>query len=164
VRPRVVIVALVALTSTSSPALAALTNKEIRAAVHRAKHSPNLWATVNICNGSQRTIGVRAQMPSLGFTTRMYLTIEVEAFFTDTGTWQPSPGGNRSLSLGRATHTTLQNGFTFAIDPAATAFLLRGLVTYQWKLHGKVIGQATKVTTSGHKRDLGRRGRASCTI
>jgi hypothetical protein len=162
VRPRVAIVALIALAGTSSPALAALTKKEIRAAVHRAEQSPRLWATVNICNENRRTIGIRAQMPSLGFTTRMYMKIEVEAFFTDSGTWQPF--ATRSLRLGRATHTTLQNGFTFGIEPATAAFLLRGLVTYQWQLHGKVIGQATRTTTAGHKRDLGQRGRVSCTI
>jgi hypothetical protein len=161
---RLAIVALFVFVGPTSPAVAALTKKEIRAAVRRATRSPSLWATVNICNSHTRRIGIRAQMPSLGFTTRLYMKIEVEAFFTDSGEWHLIQGAIRSVNLGNATHSTLQNGFTFGIDPAATAFLLRGAVTFSWKRNGEMIGRTTKITTKGHKHDLGARGRASCTI
>lgn len=101
-------------------------------------------------------------MPSLGFTTQLYVAIDVEAFFTDSGTWRPF--AHRTLRLGRATHSTLQNGFTFTLDPTTTSFLLRGSVTFRWNFHSKVVGQVTRTTTAGHRRDLGMRGRATCTI
>ncbi|MEA2144947.1 MAG: hypothetical protein QOG59_534, partial [Solirubrobacteraceae bacterium] len=50
----------------------------ISAAVAKARHSRDLWTTVNVCTPRPKphTVGVRAQMPALGF--RAWLSMQVQ--------------------------------------------------------------------------------------
>ena len=58
------------------------TKAQIRTAVARAERSKSLWATVNICNSKRYPdrIGVRGQMPSLGFAAWLSMDIQVQYY------------------------------------------------------------------------------------
>src|SRR6516165_1209759 len=89
VRPRIVLlVTLVTLIAGSAQALAKgkhpspkpPTAAQMRAAVQRAERSKYLWATVNICNTKRHphAIGVRGQMPALGFPALLQMTVHLK--------------------------------------------------------------------------------------
>jgi hypothetical protein len=127
------------------------TAAEIRAAVHRAERSRDLWATVNVCKkkDTQDIIGIRGQMPSLGFATSMSLDVQVEFWSRDNARFEPIPGAVQHVRLGTAAHTVLQGGASFKFQPPAGE--LRGVVTFEWKRGRKVLARATRKTTHGHK-------------
>jgi len=51
----------------------------IARAVRSAKQSRSLWATVNICDTRKyrNDLGVRGQMPTLGFASSLYMVVQV---------------------------------------------------------------------------------------
>jgi hypothetical protein len=127
---------------------AAPTRAQIRAAVRKAEGSRLLWATINICNTARhpRQVGVRAQMPALGFPAALSMRIQVKYF---TGKlFKPDPGVHQNLRLGTFTRQVHQGGRTFQFG--AHAGLLTGAVTFQWRRFGRLLGQATRPTTPGH--------------
>jgi hypothetical protein len=127
------------------------TPAQIRAAVLRVRRSPALWATVNACNTKRQpqTIGVRAQMPALGFAARMRLTVAVQ-YFGASGRWQfvTGPNATYTANLGVVSDGLEQagSGFTFR-NYAGT---LRGVVTYTWRRAGRLLLRVTRVTSAGH--------------
>ena len=145
-----------AIAATAPPALASSTGHgptaaQIRAAVRRAERSRDLWATVNICRrqDNKDVIGIRGQMPSLGFTTEMSITVRVEFWSRDSARFLPVPRIAKPVALGTATHTVVQGGASFRFHPPAG--LLRGAVTFVWKLGDKVLAKTTRKTSHGHK-------------
>jgi hypothetical protein len=146
------------------------TPAQVQAAVSAAESSTYLWATVNVCTarGSGGTIGIRGEMPALGFAATLSMTIQLRQLDTTTDTYSPFPGtsGTRSLPLGRFTDHLHQSGavFPFTADPGK----VQASVTFTWTRAGKVIGTATEATTSGHPQaDYGTPAHysaASCTL
>lgn len=143
----------------SSPALASRPSArpgpsaaQIRAAIRAAKRSPSLWATVNICHSGRRSgkIGIRAQMPSLGFTTYLHMRFQVDYYSNKDAHFVPDPGVEKAVVLGRGqgTHELHQGGATFGIVPPA---FLRGTVTFEWRLGGRVLGSAVRQTGYGYR-------------
>lgn len=127
------------------------TAAQVQAAVRRAERSRDLWATVNICRrrGTEDVIGIRGQMPSLGFTTQMSITVRVEFWSHDSARFLPVPRLATPVALGTATHTVVQGGASFRFQPPAG--LLRGAVTFVWKRGRKVLARTTRKTTHGHR-------------
>lgn len=124
------------------------TPAEIQAAVSKAESSRQLWATINICNTPRHhnQLGVRGQMPALGFPAALSMKIQIKYF---TGTrFRLDPGVRRMVQLGMRTRLLHQDGHTFQFGPHAG--LLMGMVTFQWRRGGQLIGQTTRPTTPGH--------------
>src|ERR1700689_1187810 len=73
---------LVALAATA--AAAAVGPRRIAAAVARAERSSSLWATVNICSSptDPDSMGLRGQMPTLGFSASLSMVIGVNYWST----------------------------------------------------------------------------------
>jgi hypothetical protein len=141
---------LLALGAAAAPALARRvargpTTKQIRAAVHRAVHSHDLWSTVNICNTPNypNAIGIRGEMPALGFAAQLSMEIRVDYWRFDKNGFSPVAGIRRVLKLGTMSWGLHQAGYIFQFKPS---FVLRGSVTFTWRLHGKVIGRAVRTT------------------
>jgi hypothetical protein len=126
---------------------------QVRAAVMRAEHSRQLWTTINICNtrAHRDSIGIRGQMPSLGFPARLKMTIEVDYWDPVAKIFRPVPGSNsRAVAqLGTISDGLEQGGHTFQFRPGAG--LLSGTITFEWIRVGKVIGQLSKRATGGHR-------------
>lgn len=124
------------------------TPQQIHQAVAAAKSSRNLWATINICGttGTTRAVGMRGQMPGLGFTTNMYMTFTV-FYLTASGTNSLVPDTRETVLAANGSTRLYQAGVTFQFGPPAT---LVGRVLFVWKLHGRRLGQAIRWTTNNH--------------
>jgi hypothetical protein len=141
--------------STSTPATSATAPKnptaaQIRAAVNKAERSKQLWSTVNICNTKHHrdTIGIRGQMPSLSFPSALYMKVQVDYWNYAAKKFAPDPGVDQTVALGDPANQIVQGGAMFKFKPPA---LLSGTITFEWKLHGKLIGSKRLATASGHK-------------
>lgn len=123
---------------------------QVRAAVSQAESSSDTWATVNICNTSAHpnTIGIRAQMPSLGFPAQLSMVFEVQYYSAQDHVYKPVAGSTMSVPLGSSTLGLRQSGFSLPLTPHGGT--LRGVVTLTWSVGGRVVGSTTRVTTSGH--------------
>jgi hypothetical protein len=125
---------------------------QIARAVRAAESSPSLWATVNICNSRRYPddLGVRGQMPALGFSSAMYMTVQVQYWSAQAKRFLPiqSKLATTRLSAGSASTGLQQDGAVFPF--AAHTGLLNATITFIWTRGGKVIGQTVRRTTAGH--------------
>jgi hypothetical protein len=149
------VLAAVALVAAVTPALAKPpTKRQIAKAVHTAETSSSLWATINICNSKRDPdeIGVRGQMPSLGFSSEMYMTIQLDAWSATTKSFSPiqSPNAVNNVTLGAHIRGLEQSGSVFPFKKGQTG-LWNATIVFTWKRSGKVIGQIQRTTTAGHK-------------
>ncbi len=127
------------------------TPSQIRRAVAQAEHSQSLWATVNICNSRRYpdTLGIRGQMPSLGFPAWLTMSIQLNYYSRTKKRFLPIPvGGQRLVRLGRSSVKLQQGGALFTFDPHTG--LLDATVEFSWHREGKLLGQTSEPTTAGH--------------
>jgi hypothetical protein len=121
-------------------------------AVRRAERSANLWATVNICkSGSRRgAIGIRGEMPALGFAARLSMTIQVDYWSSSAQAYEPIPSSTATWTrtLGTFSSGLQQAGARFPFP--AHAGKLAGTVNFTWTRGGTVLGTASRSTTAGH--------------
>lgn len=151
-------------------ASASPTQAQIRAAVRRAERSKQLWTTINVCNTPARPdrIGIRGQMPALGFPARLSMTVRVDYWDAAAKALRPVPGatGRAQVNLGTVLDGLEQGGHTFQFAPGTG--LLSGTITFQWRRGGKVIGHVSKLATGGHRGvgggDPPHHSAATCTI
>ena len=122
--------------------------------------SAAIWATVDVCNTSAHpdALGIRGAMPGTGDrNTTMLMSFEVE-YRDGAGVWRAlgAAGNSGFVAVGNAAASSRQAGrdFTIATKTAHT-YLLRGVVSFEWRLHGHVIASAVRSTTSGHRSGAG---------
>jgi hypothetical protein len=127
--------------------------QKIQTAVKIAERSPDLWATVNVCTSSptQDEVGIRGQMPSLGYAATLSMNISVDYWNFDTNVFQPA-SLSQKVALGKGTHGLHQGGVNFPITPPASGsqYLVRGSVTFSWMIGSKVVGTVTRNTGHGY--------------
>lgn len=136
----------------SAAATGGPTKAQIRTAVAHAERSKSLWATVNICNSKRYpdTIGVRGQMPSLGFAAWLSMDIQVQYYSTTEKHFVALPsGGTRTTRLGRSSTKLQQGGGTWTFSKPT---LLDATVQFVWRRSGKLLGETTQTTTADHPR------------
>jgi hypothetical protein len=104
-----------------------------------ASSTPELWATVNICDteGAPNSMGVRASMPGNGTGQRMYMRFRAEYWSRARGDWAPVAGAGQSpwVYAGSAEYSRRQAGWTFAFaaPPQGLAFTMRAHVEFEWR-------------------------------
>jgi hypothetical protein len=127
------------------------TPAQIRSAVSSAERSRSLWATVHICDTKRfpHTIGVRGQMPALGFSSSMLIDVQVDFFDTTTKRFAPVPKASMKIPLGKVPNGLQQGGATFTFMPHTG--LLEAKIQFEWVRGGKLLGSTTRRTTGGHK-------------
>ena len=125
---------------------------QIARAVRQAEQSRSLWATVNICDTRKyhNDIGVRGQMPTLGFSSSLYMVVQVNYWSASQHQFLPiqSRLATTRLSLGSISSGQEQDGAVFPFS--AHTGLLNATFTFIWTRSGKVIGQTVRRTTAGH--------------
>jgi hypothetical protein len=123
--------------------------RQVRAAIRAAERSQQLWATVNVCNTKRYpdTIGIRGQMPALGFSTQLRMRFGVE-YWTGKA-FAPLHGLEKSVELGSAGAGLHQSGVMFSFSPHAGS--LRGSVTFEWRYQRKLIGRTQRLTRLHHR-------------
>lgn len=134
--------------TTGSTGPATPSAKRVSAALSRAARSPGLWATINICNTRKHpdTIGIRAQMPALGFATSMEMVVTLGYYTTATDSFKPLSSSSTPLSLGEASSGYHQDGVTFKVKPPAK---LDATVKFIWSSGTKQLGTITRTTVKG---------------
>jgi hypothetical protein len=120
-------------------------------AVTRAEHSRGLWATINVCDTKRfpNTLGVRGQMPALGFPSSLFMSIQVTFFNKAKKRFVPAPGASMRIPLGSVSRGLQQGGATFTFRPHTG--LLSARIKFVWERNGKVIGHTSRRTTAGHR-------------
>jgi hypothetical protein len=116
-----------------------------------------LWATVNVCDsvGHPDSIGIRGSMPGSGDRAEtMFMRFQVEYYAPADRSWQDLAGADSGfVEVGSAKSGTRQSGQTFTITPprpGTAPYLMRGVVTFEWRQDGEVVRRARKHTTSNH--------------
>jgi hypothetical protein len=117
-----------------------------------------LWATVNLCDtvGHPDSIGIRGSMPGSGDRAEdMFMRFQVQYYTAPDRLWHNLGEGGDSdfVEVGSAKYRTRQSGRTFTITPprpGSAPYLLRGVVTFEWRKAGEVTRRARKRTTGDH--------------
>lgn len=121
------------------------------------------WATVNICDtvGHPDGIGIRGAMPGTGDRAdELFMRLQVQFMRRGDDTWRGIGRAADSgfIDVGHGAARMRQAGRTFTLSPPAAgqpAYLLRGLVTFEWRRDGQVARRARRVTTAGHGDAIG---------
>jgi len=155
VRARVLATMIALAVSAGAPPAAAAsgpTPSQVRAAVAAARTSRNLWATINVCTPRRapHALGVRGQMPALGFPAALTEVIQVQYWSKAKHRFLDVPGvdARALVRLGQVTAGLEQGGHDFAFAPHAG--LLRAVVTFQWRRAGRLLLSLSRTTVAGH--------------
>jgi hypothetical protein len=130
------------------------------AAAQRVKDSPDLWATVNVCDTEARpnTIGIRGSMPGLGRRASLHMRFRVQYLARADGKWHNIAKGadSRWVRLGRSKDRVLESGWSFEFEPpAGGSHTLRGAVVFQWRVRGRTVRTVRELTEGGHRSTAG---------
>jgi hypothetical protein len=155
--PRAHIGLIAALMAAAAPAAASARVADSAGPGGSIYENKRLWATVNVCDsaGHPDAIGIRASMPgSADRSERMFMRFQVQ-FFDQDNQWHNLGEGADSgfVDVGSSKYRTRQSGRTFTITPprpGSAPYLLRGVVTFEWRKDGEVTRRARKRTTADH--------------
>jgi hypothetical protein len=125
--------------------------------------SARLWATVNVCDsvGHPDSIGIRGSMPGLGNrAVGLFMRFRVQYLAQGTSEWRNLvPGGDSGfVAVGTGRARARQFGQTFTITPPRAGqgpYVLRGLVSFEWRKGDVVLRRARRRTTAGHPNTAG---------
>jgi hypothetical protein len=117
--------------------------------------SPELWATINVCNpkNAPDVVGVRGSMPGDGQAKdTMYMRFRLQYFEETTHKWAELGHGADSglLPVGPASRVR-QYGRSFTLAAPTRAIKLRGLVSFEWLRGKRVVYSTERVTSAGRK-------------
>lgn len=121
------------------------------------QRSPDLWATVNICDTARfpDRIGLRASMPGLGRRAKLFMRFRVHYLDPSDGRWRKvsENADTGFVRIGRTRRKVLEAGHTFRFLPPSGGgtHTLRGVVAFRWKAGGRVVERAREITESGHR-------------
>jgi hypothetical protein len=118
--------------------------------------SKALWTTINVCDtvGHPDAIGIRGSMPGGGDRReRMFMRFQVQYFDSRLQQWHNmgADGDSGFLAVGSARFHVRESGLTLTITPPPSgSYLLRGVVTFEWRQGAQVVRRARKRTSAGH--------------
>lgn len=118
--------------------------------------SRELWATIDVCNPRDQpnVLGIRGSMPG-DSSSQDGLYMRFVAQYRSGKRWIDLGKGARTgyASVGSGSAHSRQGGTSFVIAPVAghTAFMLRGIVDFQWRRGSKVIASASRETTPARR-------------
>jgi hypothetical protein len=119
--------------------------------------SKELWATIDVCNPSDQpnTLGVRGSMPGDGNARdRMFMSFKLQYLEASSKRWVDlSSDAHATFVAVGGGASSRQDGSSFEITPVAgrPAFVLRGVVDFEWKHAGRVMLAVSRATTAGHR-------------
>jgi hypothetical protein len=124
-------------------------------------HDKRLWATINVCDtvGHPDSIGIRGSMPGDGDKTEvMFMRFGVELFDTADARWRNLDGADSGFVEVGSSRKARQSGNTFTITPprpGSAPYLLRGVVSFEWREAGKVVRHTRRSTAAAHPNTAG---------
>jgi hypothetical protein len=131
-----------------------------------------LWATVDVCNPKDQpdTIGIRGSMPSDGRKgDTLYMRFRVQYEEASNKQWAyVAKNADSGFQPVHSAQNASQAGRNFQLVPASGSFMLRGVVSFQWRHGTHVLYQTTRTTTAPHESLAGADPKgysaATCTI
>jgi hypothetical protein len=135
--------------------------------IARASSTPELWATVNICDTKDApdAMGVRASMPGNGTKQRMWVRFSAHYWSRSRQDWAPVAGSGVSpwVFAGSAEYERRQAGWTFefATPPQGVTFTMRATVEFEWRAAPEPDKRTLKQPKRGKRRKSGKRRYAS---
>ena len=139
--------------------LAAHRGPRRRAATWRA--SPDLWATINVCDtaANPNTIGIRGSMPGLGRRATLWMRFQVQYLAAADGRWHniSRNADSKWEKVGVTRRKVIESGqdFMFLPPPDGGSHTLRGAVTFRWMRRGHLVKKRHRITTAGHRSTAG---------
>jgi hypothetical protein len=124
-------------------------------------HDKRLWATINVCDtvGHPDSIGIRGSMPGDGDKTEvMFMRFGVQLFDTADARWRNLDGADSGFVEVGSARKARQSGNTFTITPprpGSAPYLLRGVVSFEWREAGKVVRHTRRSTAAAHPNTAG---------
>ena len=101
----------------------------------------------------------------------MYMRFQVQLFDSADARWHNLDGADAGFVAVGSARKARQSGNTFTITPprpGAAPYLLRGVVTFEWREAGQVVRHARRGTTAPHPNTAGSDpagfSSATCTI
>lgn len=139
-----------------APALAASTatpEKSTGSYRHALLTSPELWATIDVCNPPDQpnTVGIRGSMPGDHQShDKMYMSFRLQYLSTTTMQWVDLLSGETPsfVAVGNGA-AARQDGRSFKLVPGKSASTLRGVVDFQWRRGSTVLLSVSRPTTAG---------------
>jgi hypothetical protein len=131
--------------------------KTVATPPHAILQSPQLWATVDVCNPSDQpdTVGIRGSMPGDGHAKdAMYMRFRLQYLESSTKHWiDLAHGADSGFVAVGAAKSARQTGRSFQLVPVAgkPAVDLRGVVSFQWRRGSTVEYAISRPTTAEHK-------------
>jgi hypothetical protein len=116
-----------------------------------------LWATIDVCNPYDQpdTVGIRGSMPGNGQSgVSMYMRFRLQYQDSATKRWVDlSNGATPSFVSAGGGKSARQAGRSFQLVPVPgkPAFVLRGVVSFQWRRGTTVVESLSRSTTAGHQ-------------
>jgi hypothetical protein len=130
--------------------------KTTTAAERTLLQSPELWATIDVCNPPDQpdTVGIRGSMPGDEHSKdEMYMRFRLQYLDSSTKQWVDLENGADSgyVAVGAA-KSARQTGRSFQLVPIAgkPAVQLRGVVSFQWRRGSAVEYTVSRPTTAAH--------------
>ncbi|HVL94289.1 MAG TPA: hypothetical protein VM266_00370 [Solirubrobacteraceae bacterium] len=125
------------------------------------RKSPDLWATINVCDTETHpnVIGIRGSMPGIGRRARMWMRFQVQFRSHADGKWHNLPGSADSgwKKVGVTRNRVIESGhnFTFLPPEGGGVHTLRGAVTFKWVRRGRIVRKLREITEGGHRSTAG---------
>jgi hypothetical protein len=122
---------------------------------HSLLQSRQLWSTIDVCNAADQpdTVGVRGSMPGDGQAhDTMYMRFLLQYMNTATKHWSDlSADASADFVAVGSAKVVRQAGTSFELKPVAgkPAFMLRGVVTFQWRRGANVVASVSRATSAG---------------
>jgi len=123
--------------------------------------SGELWATIDVCNPADQpdTVGIRGSMPGDGNAhDQMFMSFRLQYQDMASKQWFDLPAATKPAFVRVGAGASVrQGGRSFQLQPQAgkPAFMLRGLVEFQWRRAGRLLQSAARPTTAGHRSRAG---------
>jgi len=144
-----------------SLAVALLATAALAAPSGAAAKGSSIWATVNVCDtpNAPNTLGLRGSMPGSKRPGATMWVRFVGQYRSSRTTWSSASGLDTGfLDVGSAHVRSRQAGHSFRLmaPQDGNSFLLRGLLTFQWRTkRGTPFRTVRRVTTAGHHSTAG---------
>ena len=149
-------IAALTLGTYAAPATAQASSTSTNTSKHSLLTSAQLWATIDVCNAPNQPdiVGVRGSMPGDGQSGQiMFMRFRLQ-YMAAGKHWVDltTEAGSSWVAVGRA-KATRQAGRSFQLVPVPgkPAFVLRGVVSFQWRQGATVVTSVSKATTAGRQ-------------
>jgi hypothetical protein len=158
---RFLLTTVAALLVCASPAAASPAGAAARGPAPDLRKSPDLWATINVCDTLQHpdTIGVRGSMPGNGRRATLWMRFQVQYLAKADGKWHNIDANADSSwkRVGVASKRVIESGQNFMFQPPGDtgAHTLRGSIRFKWVVRGRAVRKLREITEAGHKSTAG---------